>query len=148
MADILLPLAPGDIHLRVRLHRAQLSNVDGNGITYNRINVLDVYPDTVEVQENEGAEGFTIHFELPLVITAQVTLLNPLEFRRFFGQPEIADSRFVEPIGGETTETGGQVRIGLENIVPEDEIVQPPAAYPDGPFADDDAVQEVLRRRE
>ena len=136
------------VFLAGRLHRAKLANTDGDGITYNRINVMDVSPDTVEVQENEGAEGFTIQFELPLVITAQTTLLNPLTFQRFFAQPAPADSVFREPVGGETTETGGQVRIGLEDIVPEAEVVQPPSPYPDGPFADDAAVQEVLRRRE
>ena len=135
------------VFLAGRLHRAKLETTGGDGITYNRINVVDVSPDTIEVQENEGAEGFTIQFELPLVISAQTTLLNPLTFQRFFGQPEPADSKFVMPFGGETTETGGRLTLGLEDIVPEAPVDTPPSPYPDGDFVDDPAVQEVLRRR-
>lgn len=135
------------VFLAGRLHRAKLPNTDGETITYNRINVMDVSPDTVEVQENEGAEGFTIQFELPLVISAQTTLLNPLTFQRFFGQPGPADGVFRAPAGRDQTDGGGQVTLAIEDIVPETELVQPPSPYPDGPWADDDAVQEVLRRR-
>lgn len=139
-----------------RMHRAQVpittmapagSDEDTHvRHTYTRISIIDIGVDVREVQENEGVEAFVILGTVPTIIQARQTLLNFHEFVRFVAQPAPATEKLTDPVGGRTTETGGVGTIALEPIDPVDPDITPRPPWNPDPFADDEGVQEILRR--